>query len=286
MGTLIFLTISSYTRDPRIKPRPVLQNAQGYLLPSQPAPSAPGLCEKYPDPGNIAIIVKTSAPELAQRLPTILVTSLACVKTPLLFSDLETWLGGHRVHDIVTNPPPSPEKPDQAAGSQMYDKQQRLLKSGREPELPLLQTLLAGSSELRAAAEELDRLKFLRMLGKAWELQPGKEWYVFLETDVYLAWPNLLEWLGGLEVGGKQFWGAVGRDSEFLIKKGVGANLSGALVFSGEVVRAWSEAGTDAMSYWESKVEKSVSGEDLLAAALKKVLGVTMGNAGDVISAQ
>ena len=33
------------------------------------------------------------------------------------------------------------------------------------------------------------------MVDKAWSLQPDRDWYVFVEANAYLSWPNLLRFL-------------------------------------------------------------------------------------------
>ncbi|GAB7358107.1 hypothetical protein MBLNU230_g0267t1 [Neophaeotheca triangularis] len=284
IGLITFLTIRNHRPDaPGSHPQPHLKHAQGYLLRSEPPPPPTDLCTKYPDRGDIAIVVKTSAPELDKRLPTMLVTSLACVSEPLILSDLQQKLGEHTAYDIVSGPSSAAEWP--RAGSMLYSEQQRLVTQGREREIPELELRKVDSEKLMTAAGELDRLKFLRMLGAAWELRPDRRWYVFLETDVYLAWPNLLEWLGKLDAGEMLFYGSVGRDSEFMRKRGAGTGSSGALVLSGEVVKAWNAKGREFVAEWEEQLKHFDSGESLLEVALQQGLGLNMSHAGGAISA-
>lgn len=41
----------------------------------------------------------------------------------------------------------------------------------------------------------LDKYKFMNMIVRTWEMRPNMEWYVFVEADTYMVWPNLVNWL-------------------------------------------------------------------------------------------
>lgn len=163
----------------------------------------PSICDAYPDPGNIAIVVKTAAWQALDRLPTQLITSLQCVKQPLIFSDLEQTLGRHRIHDALASV--LPDAIERNANSDLYREQKRLVASNRANELSKLQDLNEDAKV--AALAGLDKYKILHMIEQAFKLQPEQDWYVFVEDDTYLIWPNLLAWLKTLDASKELFFG-------------------------------------------------------------------------------
>lgn len=50
------------------------------------------------------------------------------------------------------------------------------------------------SDDLEAALQ-LEKYMVLNMAVRAWEMRPGRKWYIFAEDDTYILWPNLLHWL-------------------------------------------------------------------------------------------
>lgn len=45
----------------------------------------------------------------------------------------------------------------------------------------------------------LDKYKFIHMVEETFDLRPDAKWYVFMETDSYIVWPNLVAWLKKLD---------------------------------------------------------------------------------------
>lgn len=118
-------------------------------------------CTAFPDPGNIAVIVKTGATELHAKVPTTLATSLRCVREPLIFSDLEQTLGEHQVHDALANFTAMEGNKD----FEFYRKQQEYVAEGRGADLPELSSIPIPSTDWRTAGKSaawgLDKYKFL-----------------------------------------------------------------------------------------------------------------------------
>ncbi|KAK3115099.1 hypothetical protein LTR53_005915 [Teratosphaeriaceae sp. CCFEE 6253] len=203
---------------------------------SQPASH----CDRYPDTDRVAVILKTGATEALDKIPTQLVTSLHCVREPLLFSDLEQRLGSHTIHDVLANV--SSEVMDLNTDFDIYRTQHALAASGRETELRSLNSLPIADGNWRtsgkSAAWGLDKYKFLHMIELAWRLQPDRDWYVFLEGDSYLSWRNLLDFLASHDAGELWYFGEPVRMYEhpsllYFAHGGAGFILSGA------VVREW-----------------------------------------------
>lgn len=121
-------------------------------------------CNTFPDPGNIAIVIKTGASELYAKLPTTLATVLKCVREPLIFSDLEQRLGEHHVHNVLASFTPSAMNGNK--DFDIYRKQQQYIAEGREADLPELSSVPIPSDDWRTAGKSaawgLDKYKFLR----------------------------------------------------------------------------------------------------------------------------
>jgi hypothetical protein len=139
--------------------------------------------------------IKTGATEAFDKLPTQLLTILQCADTLLLFSDLEQDIHSLHIHDVLSRY--DPEFLEHHADFELYRKQKEYQTEGRD--IQTLSTMTDSNSDWRTsghnAAWALDKYKFLHMIERAWELQPDKEWYVFAETDTYIVWRNLVQWL-------------------------------------------------------------------------------------------
>jgi hypothetical protein len=98
-----------------------------------------------------------------------------CISNLLVVSDKETNLHGHHVHDILADLP--------------------LSARNHIPEFKGYEALQRGNNIDGAAGWKLDRFKFLPMVERAKKVNPGAEWYVFLETDTYMVWDNLFRML-------------------------------------------------------------------------------------------
>ncbi|KAJ5687675.1 hypothetical protein N7536_010294 [Penicillium majusculum] len=135
-------------------------------------------CDAFPSDmlSRIQIILKTSATEDPKRVDTHMASVTRCISNLLVISDKETELHGHRVLDILADLPPSSRN--------------------QTPEFKAYEALQRGESNVDGSAGwKLDRFKFLPMVERAKKVNPGAEWYVFLETDTYFVWDNLFRML-------------------------------------------------------------------------------------------
>ncbi|KAK3066678.1 hypothetical protein LTR53_016879, partial [Teratosphaeriaceae sp. CCFEE 6253] len=211
-------------------------------------------CDRYPDTGRVAVILKTGATEALDKIPTQLVTSLQCVREPLLFSDLEQRLGSHTIYDVLANV--SREVVDLNTDFDIYRTQHALAASGRETELRSLSSLPIADRGWRtsgkSAAWGLDKYMFLHMIELASRLQPDRDWYVFLEGDTYLSWRNLLDFLASYDAGGLWYFGEPVRmyDHPSLLYS---AHGGAGFVLSGAVVREWNAEPAGRASRWDDR---------------------------------
>ncbi|KAJ5950808.1 uncharacterized protein N7479_009221 [Penicillium vulpinum] len=165
-------------------------------------------CDTFPSDvlSRVQIILKTSATENPDRVNTHMASVTRCISNLLVVSDKETEIHGHHVHDILADLPFSSR--NQIPEFEGYDALQR------------------GENNITGAAGwKLDRFKFLPMVERAKKVNPGAEWYVFLETDTYFVWDNLFRMLEqfnssiplymgspapGRDIDGKVIWFAYG----------------------------------------------------------------------------
>ncbi|KAF2172088.1 glycosyltransferase family 31 protein [Zasmidium cellare ATCC 36951] len=243
-------------------------------------PSNDDYCNTFPDPGNIAIIIKTGATELHAKLPTPLATTLKCVREPLIFSDLEQRLGEHRVHNALANFTPSAMEGNK--DFDIYKLQQQYVASGREADLPDLSSISIPSDDWRtegkSAAWGLDKYKFLHIVEQTWDLAPDRDWYFFIEGDTYISWPNLLKWLNTLDPRQKLYYGNAVRIWEYPKELYFGHGGSGFLL-SGAVVKEFAVDRRGLAKRWDKRVHKMWFGDYVLAAALFEELHLRLTDA-------
>lgn len=252
------------------------KNARTYRIGKS---SASDCCKTYPDPGNIAIVVKTGATAIHDRLPTQVSTSLQCVKEPLIFSDLESNLGDLHVHDVLSNFTSSVAENNE--DFDIYRLQKTYLAQGRENDIRRLRELPIATKDWRTegrnAAWSLDKYKFLHIVERAWLLRPEQDWYLFLEADTYLSWPNLLSWTSVLDPTQRMYLGhpVLMYEHEpriYFAHGGAGILLSGA------TVREFAEK-QDLAKRWDNRIAKMWFGDFVLADALHEELRLGVSNA-------
>lgn len=108
----------------------------------------------------LAVVLKTGATEAMAKLPTILHTSLRCVRNPLLLSDLNQQFEGHMIHDVLANFTPSAMENN--TDFDLYRKQQELAREHPDSDFTLLHQKTAN--KMKNPAWALDKYKFLRTM--------------------------------------------------------------------------------------------------------------------------
>ncbi|CAK3885007.1 glycosyltransferase family 31 [Lecanosticta acicola] len=233
-------------------------------------------CRTFPDPGNIAVILKTGATEIHEKVPMQLATSLRCVKWPIILSDLEQHLGNMKVHDVLSNV--SEEAMKNNTDFNIYRLQREYLANGRENELSTLRDLPGNSTdwhtEGKSAAWELDKYKFLHMIESSWELAPKKDWYVFVEADTYLSWPNLLYWLSTLDHEKPLYFGNGIRMWEYKATELLFGHGGSGILLSGATVAEFAATNRDIARKWDERIREMWFGDFVLAAALYEELDI------------
>ena len=262
-------SVQEVTRPHQVKKPPI-----GIGQPSYDQSDA--YCKEFPDPGNIAVILKTGATELYEKVPMQLATSLRCVHQPIILSDLEQTLGDIKVHDVLSNV--SPSAMEDNTDFNIYRLQQEYVATGRKNELPSLSKLPNNSTDWRtegkSAAWELDKYKFLHMIERSWALAPNRDWYLFIEADTYLSWPNLLSWLPTLDATQDHYFGNAIQMHEYSATKLFFGHGGSGILLSGPVVRAFASKTPSIARKWDKRVHKMWFGDFVLAAALYEELSI------------
>lgn len=229
-------------------------------------------CQQYADAGTIAYSIKTGATVALERLPIQLMTALRCVSEPMIFSDLDQTLGNHKIIDVLDRF--SPEVMQDNPDFDLYHKQKEYAAAGREKDLPKLGDLPIKEDDWRTAGHSaawgLDKYKFLHMVERAWELQPERHWYVFLEADTYLSIPTLQRWLATLDPRKKLYLGNAIRMWEHPTELYFAHGGSG-IVMSGAAVRDLVVTHKGTAHRFDSRIRNWWYGDFILADALDEV---------------
>ncbi|KAF2205321.1 hypothetical protein GQ43DRAFT_407703 [Delitschia confertaspora ATCC 74209] len=157
---------------------------------------------------DILVVLRTGATESHQKLPVHFKTTLRCVPHFLVLSDLDEEVEGHKIHDVLggVSEPTRKEHPD----FKLYHQLQSQGRAGLENQNVL--TAQSGSSKGDYLNTEndgwkLDKWKFLPAIDKAFRYRPQAKWYVFIETDTYLVWNNVVEYLSNFDAGKDYYMG-------------------------------------------------------------------------------
>lgn len=145
---------------------------------------------------DVLVILKTGVTEALEKVPVHVETTLRCVPNYAIFSDYEEVIAGVRTHDVLRNVSDHVKRdfPE-------FDIYNRVQKQGRAA---LTQNDYGDDSNgpfgrLNNSGWMLDKWKFLPMIDAALEVAPQAKWFVFMEADTYLIWPNLISWLDRLD---------------------------------------------------------------------------------------
>ncbi|KAF2736518.1 hypothetical protein EJ04DRAFT_462874 [Polyplosphaeria fusca] len=149
---------------------------------------------------DVLVVLRTGATESREKIPVHFQTTLRCVPNFVIFSDLDEEIEGHAVHDVLNGVSDGMKK--QHDDFKLYH---HLKKHGRQGlKDQQVVTAQSGSSKgdyLNTDNDgwKLDKWKFLPMVDQAFSKMPNAKWFVFIESDTYLGWNNLLDYLGNFD---------------------------------------------------------------------------------------
>ncbi|KAH6845789.1 hypothetical protein B0I37DRAFT_381139 [Chaetomium sp. MPI-CAGE-AT-0009] len=165
--------------------------------PPPPPPSDPG-CEGFPDTSKVLLVMKTGASESYARIPTQLMTMLRCLPDFLIFGDMDQNIGGQKIHDSLSTV--LPEAQEGNSDFDLYRRQKWCLVD---------QEVCNKLGDPAKEGWNLDKYKNVHIAEKAYKMRPDYDWYIFVDADTYVLWPNLMQWIKKLDAKKKLYLGSV-----------------------------------------------------------------------------
>lgn len=155
------------------------------------------VCDGFPDISGILLVMKTGATEAYDRLPVQIMTVLKCLPDFLLFSDLDQHIGGYHVRDSLETV--LSEAKEDNSDFDLYRAQKECAVNQDD-----CSKILGGAD---SAGWNLDKYKNIHMAEKAYRLRPDYDWYVFVDADTYVSWPNMVYALKKLDPAKERYLG-------------------------------------------------------------------------------
>ncbi|KAF2751287.1 glycosyltransferase family 31 protein [Sporormia fimetaria CBS 119925] len=148
---------------------------------------------------DVLVVLRTGATTSHEKLPTHFETTLRCVPHYVIFSDLDEEVSGHTVHNALEGISPSTvtSHPDFKLYQQLQTNGRDGIQQSLTPPPPA--SAKGDYTNTNNPGWALDKWKFLPMLSSAYSHRPTAKWYLFLEDDTYLIWPNLLSYLANFD---------------------------------------------------------------------------------------
>lgn len=146
------------------------------------------------------VVLRTSAVEAVDELPVHFHTTLACIPESnyIIYSDFEEDVEGHHVYDAL----------DQVnAYITRSSSEFALYNHLRDRGWVGLEALAEQSMDTYYPGWKLDKWKVLPMIDKALRRKREASWFVFIETDTYMLWGNMLEYLSKFDPSQPQYLG-------------------------------------------------------------------------------
>jgi hypothetical protein len=177
---------------------------EGHAAPPPPpphphqSPAVDPACEGFPDTSNVLLVMKTGASEAFARVPTQLMTMLKCLPDYLIFSDMDQDIGGQQIHDSLSTV--LFEAQEGNSDFDLYRRQKACLVD---------QENCNKQGDPSREGWNLDKYKNVHIAEKAYAMRPGYDWYIFVDADTYVLWPNLMQWLKKLDPNKKLYLGSV-----------------------------------------------------------------------------
>ncbi|KAI9763577.1 MAG: hypothetical protein M1835_007775, partial [Candelina submexicana] len=131
---------------------------------------------------KVLLIMKTGATEALDKLPIHLMTTIPNVPNFLIFSDVKQRIGKYEIYDALEGY--SEDLMRDRDDFKLYHHLQEYMPLGQDPKRLKLE-----------GGWVLDKWKFMHILSKTYKARPDLDWYLFMEADSYVIWPNLLRWL-------------------------------------------------------------------------------------------
>lgn len=203
--------------------------------------------------------MKTGATESYDKLPVQIMTVLKCIPDFLLFSDLEQHIGGYHVRDSLETVLSDAKEGN--ADFDLYRAQQACAVNQDE-----CSKILEGAD---SAGWNLDKYKNIHMAEKAYRLRPDYDWYVFVDADTYVSWPNMVYALKQLDPAKERYLGVPTVIGDKLFAHGG----SGYVVSRG-AMKEFAGKHPGIANKWDVEIQNNCCGDFVFAQALHETLGI------------
>lgn len=222
-------------------------------------------CQRLPGAEDLAVVMRTGATEIKDKLPIHFNTTFRCYQDPIILSDYAETFQGHEVHDVFASMDLMLKMthPDFA----LYT---RLLQHGREG---LSDAELSGKASFEGSKMgkgdnpgwKVDKWKFLPMMNETLKLRPDKKWYLFVEPDSYPVYSNMLQWLERLDSSKPQYYG-----SEVQIGPDIFAHGGSTFIMSRPAVEHAANIYAERRQEWDEFTGRHWAGDCVLGKALRE----------------
>jgi len=209
---------------------------------------------------NVLLVLKTGVTEVLRKLPAHANTTLRCIPNHLVVSDFEEDVAGIHVRDVLRHLDSNVKRnvPD-------FEIYNRLQLHGREGLLPS-DSVMDVNGPLGMPNNpgwKLDKWKFIPMINEAFSYKPDAEWYIFMETDTHIIWPNMLAWLETLDYRDPHYLGTETQIGEVLFAHG-----GSGIVLSRKAINLAVKHHSLNPSKWDKYVDDHWAGDCVLGKLL------------------
>ncbi|KAL4892258.1 hypothetical protein BDV59DRAFT_202769 [Aspergillus ambiguus] len=220
-------------------------------------------CLLYPGLNDVHVVLKTGVTEAVEKLLVHLDTTLRCVPHFTIFSDYEEDIAGLHIHDVLKGVDQNilNTHPDFELYTRVRDSGRRALSTWSIPNDPS-----TPSGKPNNPGWILDKWKFLPMMHETLKVRDDARWYVFMEADTYISWPNLLAWLARLNASEPQYLG-----NQMMIGDVIFAHGGSGFVLSNPALKQVAGHHSTRVKEWDELTDHHWAGDCVLGKALQDV---------------
>lgn len=219
------------------------------------------ICPQSSIADDILVVLRTGATEAPEKLPVHFNTTLRCVPNYVIYSDYEEEIQGRKIHDVLNEV--SDEFKHSAPEFKLYD---NLKNGGRSSLLPTEHSGSGPSGSPENPSWKLDKFKFLPMVDRALRHRPDAKWFVFVEADTYLMWPNLVAYLAKLDASMELYIG-----KHMFIGDVLFAHGGSGFVLSAAAMRKVTERWKENVAEYDKYTTENWAGDMVLGKVLRDV---------------
>lgn len=218
------------------------------------------LCPPMPGIDDVLVVLKTGVTEALEKVPVHLRTTFRCIPHYVVFSDFAETIGGVQVHDVLRGV--DDEVKQTVPDFNLYN---RLRLYGRTGLLPSDNTQEENGAfgMPNNPGWKLDKWKFLPMIDESLQRKPDAKWFVFMEADTHIEWPNLMAWLARLDPDQPLYLGTETQIADVLFAHG-----GSGFVISNSAMRLVSEYRRERVAELDEYTDAHWAGDCVLGKVL------------------